>query len=301
MERSTMVAEKSLPRAQLIVEGKVSSSIITAQIVRFIIPEPTGAEYRDDESYLLNMCLTPRPNNARGCYRGRWGAHRFERLGDIVLMLPGEDLVLRGDSGQQGTLICSIKRDTLHGIIGHVLDWDDSRIPQTLDIQSARLRALLFRLTEEVRFPGFASEQMLDFMGGQIAIELARVCMVAEDYSDSGGLAGWRLRLIDERLAAHNAAPSLKELADLCKVSVRQLTRGFRKSRGSTLGEYIERYRMENAKRMLMTGESVKNTAYHLGYASASSFTFAFKRAIGVSPSQFRDRQARAFWGAEAR
>ena len=33
--------------------------------------------------------------------------------------------------------------------------------------------------------------------------------------------------------------------------------------------------------------------AFALGFASPSSFTFAFRRAVGVSPSLFRQRQAR--------
>jgi AraC family transcriptional regulator len=37
----------------------------------------------------------------------------------------------------------------------------------------------------------------------------------------------------------------------------------------------------------------VKEIAFALGFSSPSSFTFAFRRAVGSSPSEFRQRQLR--------
>ena len=160
-----------------------------------------------------------------------------------------------------------------------------------MDITSARIRALLFRLTEEVRHPGFASPKLIEFMTGELAGEIGRYCLEVHERPVTGGLSGWRLRLIDERLADDGPAPSLAGLARLCEISARQLTRGFRVSRGCSIGDYLEQRRMEAAKRQLMTGETVKTIAFSMGFASASSFTFAFRRAVGISPSQFRQRQ----------
>ncbi len=50
---------------------------------------------------------------------------------------------------------------------------------------------------------------------------------------------------------------------------------------------------MDAAKRLLVEGESVKTIAFAMGFASPSSFTFAFRRAVGASPTTFRQRQAR--------
>ena len=101
------------------------------------------------------------------------------------------------------------------------------------------------------------------------------------------------MRLIDERLSDDPAAPSLSELAQHCNMSVRQLTRGFKVSRGCSIGDYVEQRRMERAKRLLVDGESVKTLAFAMGFSSPSSFTYAFRRAVGISPSQFRQRQTR--------
>src|SRR3546814_18606710 len=74
-----------------------------------------------------------------------------------------------------------------------------------------------------------------------LGIELARYCERINDVQSGGGLSSWRLRLIDERLHEGRDAPTLTELAELCKLSVRQLTRGFRASRGCSIGRSEER------------------------------------------------------------
>ncbi|MAR91516.1 MAG: hypothetical protein CML06_11645 [Pseudomonadales bacterium] len=86
------------------------------------------------------------------------------------------------------------------------------------------------------------------------------------------------------------APPSIAELAELCNISTRQLQRGFRVSRGSSIGRYVERCRIENAKRLLQQGTPIHRVAGILGYTSHSSFTSAFRRATGTTPARFRQR-----------
>lgn len=287
-------APDSQTDARVIVDAELSGKAITAQIVRYDIPRPSGGVLHDPARYVINMCLTPRPLNTRGGYRDRWGPHRLERLGDIFLVPPGEALQVRGESGQQASLLCRLDAGLIHDMLGEPLVWDDRALAATIDIANARIRNLLFRLTEEVNHPGFAHERMLEFLCGELAVELGRFCREVEESPVTGGLASWRLRLIDERLAAQADAPTLEDLARLCNISVRQLTRGFRVSRGCSIGDYVERRRMETAKRLLMSGESVKAIAFAMGFASPSSFTYAFRRAVGTSPSAFRQRQLRS-------
>ena len=281
------------------IETELAGRAMTARIVRFDIPAPTEAVlHGEEQAYQINFCLTPRPLDARAAYLERWGGHRFERLGDIFLLPPGERLCIRGGSVRQASLLCRLDSATIHTILGQALTWTDQQLATTLDITSARIRALLLRLTEEVRHPGFAWAGLLEFLTGELAIELGRYCLEVHERPVTGGLAGWRLRLIDERLiderlGEDGAAPSLAELAKLCNLSVRQLTRGFRVSRSCAIGDHLEQRRMEAAKRLLMAGESVKTIAFAIGFASPSSFTFAFRRAVGISPSQFRQRQTR--------
>jgi AraC-like DNA-binding protein len=45
---------------------------------------------------------------------------------------------------------------------------------------------------------------------------------------------------------------------------------------------------MQHAKRLLATDQSVASIASVLGFSSCSNFCVAFRRAIGMTPGQFR-------------
>jgi AraC family transcriptional regulator len=163
----------------------------------------------------------------------------------------------------------------------------ERQAPLTAD---GNIRGLLLRLADELRQPGLTSEALMELIAAQTAIEIGRHGSSVSEPVAVGGLAPWRLRLIDARLQEVREPPTLTELAGLCKLSVRQLTRGFRVSRGCSVGDQVAESRLANAKRLLATSRSVKAIAYSLGFASPSSFSYAFRRSVGESPRQFRQR-----------
>ncbi|MGE3690469.1 MAG: helix-turn-helix transcriptional regulator [Novosphingobium sp.] len=282
----------------MIVEAQAEAGSIDAQVVNFDVPAPTDAIMQVSDRYQIDMCLTPRPFETRACYLEHWGPHRFERVGDIFMVPPGERLNFRGIGGPQASITCQLPSVAIGAVMGEAFSWSDRQLAATLDISSASVRALLLRLAGELRHPGLASAQMVELLGGELTIEIARFCLDVSERPMTGGLSGWRLRLIDQRLSDDPSAPALSELAEMCNLSVRQLTRGFKVSRGCSIGDYIEQRRMDTAKRLLTTEESIKTIAFAMGFSSPSSFTYAFRRAAGFSPSQFRQRHKRALGGA---
>lgn len=278
------------------VDAELNSRLGTAQLVRFHLPDPIDRVMgEDDQSYRLDLCLTPRPGNARACYPNRWNSQRFERLGNVFMVPPGEAMQARSDGGcQQESLLFSLNTGSVKEWFEDDLEWDSRRLMAGLDIRDANIQGLLLRMVQEARQPGFASEMLVELIGAQLAIELSRYCHDLDTRAVPGGLAPWRLRLIDERLQEVEATPTLAELAELSRLSVRQLTRGFRISRGCSIGDYVANTRIEHAKRLLGTNESVKAIAYTLGFSSPSSFCYAFRRATGDTPGQYRQRFRRA-------
>ncbi len=274
------------------VDAELNVPTATAQLVRFHLPDPIDNVMNEDsESYRLDLCLTPRPDNARGCFLNRWNHQRFERLGQVFLVPPGETLRARSDGRcEQTSLLCRLHSDSIQAWFDGELQWTSQRLVAGLDIRDATIRQLLMRLVAEARQPGFASDMLVELIVAQLSIELSRYCFNNDFEKVSGGLAPWRLKLIDERLGELLPVPTLDELARLCDISVRQLTRGFRISRGCTIGDHVANSRIEHAKRMLATEASVKSIAYSLGFSSPSSFCYAFRRAVGDSPGQFRQR-----------
>jgi len=275
-------------------EAELSAPIALVQLVRFHMTSPADNILREQDTYWLDLCLTPRPRNARGCYSERWSPHRFERLGTIFAVPPGETMHARSDAGEpQTSILCHLRPEPMREFLEDRLEWTDRRLEAGLDIPDGNLRALLLRIGEELRHPGFASDVLVELMGMQIAIELSRYWLGIKDGPTHGGLSAWRLRLIDERLREIGEAPSLSELASMCKVSVRQLTRGFRASRNRSIGEHVADCQMDHAKQLLAAGQGIRAVAQLLGFASASSFSVAFRRATGETPREFRQRMPR--------
>lgn len=279
--RSVYDAELSVPQASV-------------RIMRLWTRGTTNYLFSRDDHYWLDMCLSPRPPQARGSYHDRWGPHRFEQLGEIFLMPPGQTLHIRTETGdEQASIVCEIKAEAVDRWLPQGVEWTDRRLAAGLDIIDPHMRSCLFRLAAEVRHPGPGGLELAEMVVGQLAIEVARHCQAVAEGTITGGLASWRLRRIDERLQQPGAAPALDELADLCGISVRQLTRGFKASRGCSIGDHISQNRILMAKRMLGSSENIKEIAYGLGFASPSSFSYAFRRAVGATPRQFRARQLR--------
>ena len=275
------------------IEAELHAPVASAQLVRFDLPGPVDDIFRDENAYYLDLCLTPRMRNARACYHERWSPQRFEQIGDLFAVPPGEALQARSDGGRQNSIICQLRAEALQRWTEGELEWTDRRLHAGLDINDANIRGLLLRLADEIRNPGFASAMLVELVAGQLAIELARYSLASGETAPNGGLSGWRLRRIEERFKEEREPPTLDELAQLCGLSVRQLTRGFRSSRGCSIGDYAANCRLEHGKRMLASEQSVKAIAYTLGFASPSSFCFAFRRATGETPQQYRERLRR--------
>lgn len=273
------------------VEGELRVPMATAQLIHFHCPAPSDDVLHADGDYWLDLCLTPRPRNARVCYPNRWSANRFQRLGHVFLVPPSEVARMRSDeSSHQTSLVLRLLPEPLRALFGDELEWTDKRLEASVDIGSANIRGLMLRLAEEIRRPGFASQTLVELIVGQIAIEFGRYSRGIEEDAAHSGLAPWRLRLIDERLNEVREPPTLSELAALCKVSLRQLTRGFRASRNRSIGDVVADSRVDHAKRLLAEGRSVKAVAYTLGFSSPSAFCFAYRRATGQTPLEFKLR-----------
>ena len=265
----------------------------TVRVVRTRLPDPVDRILFNEDAYLLGLCLTPGPHTALACYRDRWGPQRFERLGGAFVLPPAEPVKVRSEYGRDTSLMCHLHAEPIRAWFDGDLQWTSRQLEATFDIRNANIRRLLLRLAEEARHPGFASQVLVELIAAQLAIELRRYTKAIAEGAVTGGLAAWRLRLIDERLREVREAPTLAELAGLCRLSVRQLTRGFRASRGCSIGDYVTQSRVDHARRLLTTDQAVKTIAFSLGFSSLSAFAHAFRRGTGETPREFRQRVSR--------
>lgn len=94
--------------------------------------------------------------------------------------------------------------------------------------------------------------------------------------------------LIEERLAD---PLSVDQLARAAGVSTRTFMRRFRRATGNGPREYIQRVRVEAAKRALEHSEqSIVSVAASVGYGDPVAFRKLFVRATGLTPMDYRAR-----------
>ena len=92
----------------------------------------------------------------------------------------------------------------------------------------------------------------------------------------------------------HYAEPfSRQDLARQLGLSERYLTSCFHKEMGIAPVEYLNRYRLKQAKAMLEIGANVTETALAVGFSSVSYFTRLFEKELGVSPGAYRHNQSK--------
>ncbi|TAL00573.1 MAG: AraC family transcriptional regulator [Rhodospirillaceae bacterium] len=279
------------------VEKELCLAKATVQLVYLRSVEPIDGVLPETPAHRLELCLTRRPPDAEGSYLDLWRHDQFESIGDLYMVPAGTALRGRSSALQITSISCLLAPDSLNALLDERWAWTDSRLQDCLHIADTRICQLLRRLAEEVYHPGFASEAMAELITEQVIIELGRYCAGLTE-APQKGLAPWRLRVIEDRLAEVRDVPTLAELASLCRLSARHLTRGFRAARGYSLGRHIAERQLDHAKRLLATEQSIKVIARALGFASTSSFCYAFRRATDETPRQFQERERRRLIGA---
>jgi len=84
---------------------------------------------------------------------------------------------------------------------------------------------------------------------------------------------------------------SVDDLASRVGVGRRNFDRRFRKATANAPAEYLQRVRVETAKKCLETGrETVAEIMYSVGYSDSRAFRRTFKRVTGLSPVEYRGR-----------
>jgi AraC family transcriptional regulator len=131
----------------------------------------------------------------------------------------------------------------------------------------------------------------LEALSGVLAHELTRINQVERERAVSrGGLASWQKRAVVDYIEAHlGEQVCLVTLAELARLSLHHFCRAFKQSFGIPAHQYQVQRRMEVAKLLLADGTtSITEIALSLGYAQTSSFSNAFRKTTGWTPTVYR-------------
>jgi AraC family transcriptional regulator len=104
-----------------------------------------------------------------------------------------------------------------------------------------------------------------------------------------GGLAAWQQRVVVAYIEDHLAEPiSLAALAQLVRLSPYYFCRAFKQSFGTPPHRYHTSRRIERAKTLLAKpAPSVTDIGFTVGFSQTSSFTSAFRKATGLTPTAY--------------
>ncbi|QEC66509.1 helix-turn-helix domain-containing protein [Panacibacter ginsenosidivorans] len=84
---------------------------------------------------------------------------------------------------------------------------------------------------------------------------------------------------------------TVDQLASMLALGRRNMERRFKKATANTVTEYIQRVKVEAAKKNLEVGrKNINEVMYEVGYSDTKAFRTIFKRITGLSPVEYRSK-----------
>jgi AraC family transcriptional regulator len=147
------------------------------------------------------------------------------------------------------------------------------------------------KLRELLESPTLENQHYFETLGAVLGHELVRHYHGADrvETQARGGLAAWQQRIVAAYIDEHLADQiSLATMAQLARLSPYHFCRAFKQSFAVPPHRYHTIRRIERAKVLLEKRPlSVTDIGLTLGFSETSSFTAAFRRATGLTPSGF--------------
>lgn len=93
----------------------------------------------------------------------------------------------------------------------------------------------------------------------------------------------------------YNDKITVDQLADMLALGRRNLERRFKKATANTVVEYIQRVKIEAAKKGFETSrKNINEVMYEVGYNDTKAFRTTFKKITGLSPVEYRNKYNKA-------
>lgn len=228
-----------------------------------------------------------------GGLRWRRGSDDWQRVErpSLLLFAAGEQEQIEVDAGSE--LVCArVAFDAQFGnplLRGLPSPWV---LPLDVHPELEQLLALFF---DEAAAGRCGRAAMLDRYAELIVIQLLRLGL-QQGLLQVGTLAGLAEPRLAKALTAIHEAPqqawTLARMAATAGMSRARFAAQFTERVGSAPGEYLGGLRIGIAQRLIRRGLPLKAVAAEVGYGSANALSRAFQQRLGLSPSDWRQRQA---------
>ncbi len=208
------------------------------------------------------------------------------RPGRVGLALPGP--AAQGFTPSMDMLAVSFDLDDVPACHGKKLDVEDLRVAASQLFDDKLMSAVLIALLHDAEAHGTSSaffdhglSLILHRLATQTSLSTAPPLTNRFKQNRLAGIT----ELIESRL---DEDLRVKELAEILGLGTRTFTRIFKQQMGATPYKYLTMRRMERAKTLLKSDVSVTLTASSVGYANPAKFAAAFRRWVGVTPSEWK-------------
>lgn len=244
-------------------------------------------------AYELHCRLQPYTVLAQAWTEG----HQESAIGRLSLYSPGKSYRARTASKDEivRTIVCRFGPDWLPEVTGQDVAWDKLKVEELMDIQHPHIERSMRRIADELARPQLGSESVIEALSITVAIDLVRHFGTDENEGDDNAhkLSARRLKRIHELTRSiEGRAITADEIALDLGLSVTYLRRVFRNTTGQTLHDFLEQARIAKACALLTeTDMPLKVVAFMSGFAQHSTFSYAFKRETGLTPSEYRSRK----------
>src|ERR1700730_4374295 len=171
------------------------------------------------------------------------------------------------------------------------LGFADMSLAPRLFFENSGLWDTALKLSTLIETAGSDHRLYVEALGIVLAHELVRInagrrCVEPQV---RGGLAAWQQCTVVAYIEDHLAEPiSLAALAQLVRLSPYYFCRAFKQSFGTPPHRYHTGRRIERAKTLLAkAAPSVTDIGFTVGFSQTSSFTSAFRKATGLTPTAY--------------
>jgi AraC family transcriptional regulator len=269
----------------------VSSAFFGEDVILEKHLTPHSAQYGEREQMTHTLFL-----HAGEPVRATWrvGGQRFNawvRPGNLWIV-PRSIPHTSSFQGPHGGVLLSIAKSQFERQIGPLMHGGRIELAPGFNLEDGQLEHSLRALLAVAQDGSGADALMGELLVNAACTRLAKRYAVSKlnAVPRRGGLPDARLKRVLEFIDANLGKNiTLSELADLVNMSLYYFAVLFRQSTGLSPHRYVLNQRVERAKQLLHDPKlSVLDVSIEVGFEHQNNFARAFRRLIGVSPTQFR-------------
>lgn len=222
--------------------------------------------------------------------------------GESVLVSPGETMVIdfpEADETPSQCISLSLNPEFIENSLNHLnyhlpkvdetsqwnIDLDEYFLFNNQSLASATNNIMRIAMDDNSQ-----KDIMADFALKELLIRLMQTQargMVEKNIAKNKSRISFAVDYIRKNL---HQKLSIDSIAKLAYVSKSNFFKMFKDELGTSPNDFILQERINRAKELLASQNSIKETAYQTGFSDANYFTRVFKQLVGVTPKNYQDK-----------